>query len=136
MIQRTLAIIKPNAVRNNWIGRIINLIEEDGLRIVNAKMTTMTAAGADCFYAEHAGKPFLGDLISFMTSGPVMLLVLEGENAVKRYRDLMGSTDPSKAAPGTIRSLYGESLNHNSVHGSDSVESAEREVYLCFGEWI
>src|SRR4051812_23149934 len=132
MKERTLSIIKPNAVKNNQIGRIITMMEEDGLKIVSAKMKTLTKDEAEGFYAEHKARPFFGSLVSFMTQGPVLLMTLEGDNAVEKYRKLMGATDPAKAAPGTIRKVYGESLEANSVHGSDSPASAQREVAYFF----
>lgn len=132
MKERTLSIIKPNAVKKNQIGRIITMMEEDGLKVVAAKMKTLSKSDAEGFYAEHKARPFFGSLCSFMTQGPVLLMVLEGDNAVEKYRKLMGATDPAKAAPGTIRKLYGESLEANSVHGSDSAQSAQREVAYFF----
>ena len=134
MLEKTLGIIKPNAVRKNQIGRILTLIEEEGLRIVGARMHTLQRAEAEGFYAEHRERPFFRSLVSFMTSGPVLLLVLEGEGAVEKYRKLMGATDPAKAAPQTIRKIFGESVEANSVHGSDSPTSAEREVNFFFGK--
>lgn len=132
-MERTLAIIKPNAVAKNWIGRIITLIEEDGLRVVGAKMKTLTKEESEGFYAEHREKPFFEGLVKFMTSGPVVLLVLEAEGAIEKYRKLMGHTDPAKAAPQTIRNLYGETVERNSVHGSDTPVSAAREIKYFFG---
>lgn len=131
-MERTLSIIKPNAVKANRIGKIITMIEEAGLKIVAAKMKTLTKAEAEGFYAEHRERPFFASLVSFMTSGPVLLMTLEGEGAVEKYRALMGATDPAKAAPGTIRKIFGESLEANSVHGSDSLASAQREVEYFF----
>jgi nucleoside-diphosphate kinase len=131
-VERTLSIIKPNAVKANRIGKIITMIEEAGLKIVAAKMKTLTKAEAEGFYAEHRERPFFASLVSFMTSGPVLLMTLEGEGAVEKYRALMGATDPAKAAPGTIRKIFGESLEANSVHGSDSLASAQREVEYFF----
>lgn len=133
-VERTLSIIKPNAVKKNQIGKIIAMMEEDGLKVVAARMTTLTTAEAEGFYAEHKARPFFGSLCSFMTSGPVLLMTLEGENAVEKYRKLMGATDPAKAAPLTIRKVYGESLEANSVHGSDSVASADRETAYFFSK--
>ena len=134
MKERTFSIIKPNSVRKNHIGKIINMMEEDGLKVVCAKMKTLSKAEAEGFYAEHKARPFFGSLVTFMTSGPVMLMVLEGDNAVEKYRKLMGATDPAKAAPGTIRKLYADGLEANSVHGSDSLASAQREVAYFFKE--
>lgn len=131
-VERTLSIIKPNAVKANKIGRILTMMEEDGLKIVAARMKSLTKEEAEGFYAEHKARPFFGSLVSFMTSGPVLLMTLEGEGAVEKYRKLMGATDPAKAAPQTIRKVYGESLEANSVHGSDSVASADREVAYFF----
>ncbi len=132
MKERTLSIIKPNAVKNNQIGKIIAMMEEDGLKVVAAKMKTLTKDEAEGFYAEHKARPFFGSLVGFMTSGPVLLMTLEGDGAVDKYRKLMGATDPAKAAPGTIRKLFGESLEANSTHGSDSPTSAAREVQYFF----
>lgn len=131
-MERTFSIIKPNAVKKHWVGKIINMMEEDGLYVIRAKMKTLTKTEAEGFYAEHKERPFFGSLVSFMTSGPVMLMVLEGENAVEKYRKLMGATNPANAAPATIRKAFGESLEANSVHGSDSAASAEREVKYFF----
>lgn len=131
-VERTLSIIKPNAVKKNQLGRIITMIEDEGLKVVAAKMKTLTKAEAEGFYAEHKERPFFNSLVSFMTSGPVLLMTLESEGAVDKYRKLMGATDPAKAAPLTIRKVYGESLEANSVHGSDSLASADREVAYFF----
>jgi len=134
--ERTLSIIKPNSVKKNHIGKIITMMEEDGLKVVAARMKTLKKEEAEGFYAEHAARPFFGSLVSFMTSGPVLLMALEGEGAVDKYRKLMGATDPAKAAPGTIRKTFADSLEANSVHGSDSTASAEREVgYFFKGEF-
>ncbi len=136
-IEKTFSIIKPNSVKNNNIGAIIDRFEKAGLNIAAARMQTLDAAKAEGFYAEHAARPFFGSLIKFMTSGPVLLLVLEGENAVLRNREIMGATDPAKAASGTIRKDFAESIEANSVHGSDSAESAKREIsYFFFGNEI
>ncbi len=131
--ERTFSIIKPNAVKKHWIGKIINMMEEDGLYVVAAKMKTLTRQEAEGFYAEHKERPFFKSLCDFMTSGPVMLMTLEAEGAVEKYRKLMGATNPANAAPGTIRKAFGESLEANSVHGSDSPTSAAREVKYFFG---
>lgn len=131
-MERTLSIIKPNAVKANRIGKIIAMMEEAGLKVVAAKMKTLTKAEAEGFYAEHRERPFFGSLVGFMTSGPVLLMTLEGQGAVEKYRALMGATDPAKAAPGTIRKVFGESLEANSVHGSDSPTSAARETAYFF----
>jgi|TARA_A200000159_G_scaffold30703_1_gene27310 nucleoside-diphosphate kinase len=131
-IERTLSIIKPDAVAKNVIGEIYARFEQAGLRIVASKMLQLTDESAGGFYAEHQGKGFYGDLIEFMTSGPVMVQVLEGENAVATNRELMGATNPAEAAPGTIRADYANSIDANAVHGSDSPTSAEREVNYFF----
>lgn len=131
-IERTFGMIKPNATKNNYIGKILAMVEQDGFKIVNAKLKHITKSEAEGFYAEHKERPFFGSLVSFMTSGPSLLFVLEGEGAVDKYRKLMGATDPAKAAPGTIRKLYAESIEANSVHGSDSPASAAREISYFF----
>ena len=131
-IERTLSIIKPDAVAKNVIGEIYARFEQAGLRIVASKMLQLTDESAGGFYAEHQGKGFYGDLIEFMTSGPVMVQVLEGENAVATNRALMGATNPAEAAPGTTRADYANSIDANAVHGSDSPTSAEREVNYFF----
>jgi len=132
-IERTLSIIKPDAVAKNLIGRIYTEFEKAGLRIVAAKMVHLTKAQAQAFYAVHKERPFYNDLVSFMTSGPVMVQVLEGENAVAKHRDVMGATDPKKAAPGTIRAQFASSIEENACHGSDSLENAKTEVAFFFG---
>jgi nucleoside-diphosphate kinase len=131
-VQRTLSILKPDATARNLTGAINAVLESSGLRIVAQKRVRMTRAQAEGFYAEHKARPFFGELVDFMTSGPVVLQVLEGENAVARNREVMGATDPAKAADGTIRKLYAKSIGENSVHGSDSEASAEREVNYFF----
>ncbi|KMV31253.1 nucleoside-diphosphate kinase [Photobacterium swingsii] len=133
-IQRTFSIVKPDAVKRNLIGSIYERIEKAGFKIVAAKMLHLTEEQAKGFYAEHEAKPFFGDLVAFMTSGPVMVQVLEGEQAIERYRELMGKTNPEDAACGTIRSDFALSMRHNSVHGSDSPESAAREVAYFFAD--
>ncbi|KJG18107.1 nucleoside-diphosphate kinase [Photobacterium angustum] len=133
-IERTFSIVKPDAVKRNLIGAIYQRFENAGLNIVAAKMLHLDNAKAQGFYAEHEGKPFFDDLVAFMTSGPVMVQVLEGENAITRYRELMGKTNPEEAACGTIRSDFALSMRHNSVHGSDSPESAAREIAYFFAE--
>ncbi|WP_318470050.1 nucleoside-diphosphate kinase [Photobacterium leiognathi] len=133
-IERTFSIVKPDAVKRNLIGAIYQRFENAGLKIVAAKMVRLDSAKAQGFYAEHEGKPFFDDLVAFMTSGPVMVQVLEGENAIVRYRELMGKTNPEEAACGTIRSDFALSMRHNSVHGSDSPESAAREIAYFFAE--
>ncbi|WP_318470176.1 nucleoside-diphosphate kinase [Photobacterium leiognathi] len=133
-IERTFSIVKPDAVKRNLIGAIYQRFENAGLKIVAAKMVHLDSTKAQGFYAEHEGKPFFDDLVAFMTSGPVMVQVLEGENAIVRYRELMGKTNPEEAACGTIRSDFALSMRHNSVHGSDSPESAAREIAYFFAE--
>lgn len=131
-IERTLSIIKPDAVAKNVIGEIYSRFEKAGLKIVAAKMLQLDDKSAGGFYAEHEGRPFFGDLIEFMTSGPVMVQVLEGEGAVAANRELMGATNPAEAAAGTIRADFAVSIDANAVHGSDSTTSAEREVSYFF----
>ena len=130
--ERTLSIIKPDAVSKNVIGKIVSRFEDNGLKIVAAKLIQLDDALASGFYAEHEGRPFFNDLKDFMTSGPVFVQVLEGENAVQKNRDLMGSTDPKEAASGTIRADFAKSIDANAVHGSDSIESAKREIEYFF----
>ena len=131
-IERTLSIIKPDAVRKNLIGRILARFEAAGLRIVAARMMQLSRAEAEAFYAVHGERPFFRDLVEFMTSGPIMVQVLEGEGAIMKNRDLMGATDPNKAAAGTIRADFAESIDANAVHGSDGVETAHAEVAFFF----
>jgi len=131
-IETTFSIIKPNAVKKNAIGSIIAMFEKNGLKIAAAKLVKLEKAQCEEFYAEHKERPFFGELVSFMTSGPVVLMALKGENAVMRNREIMGATDPKKAAPGTIRAKHGDSVGENAVHGSDSPESAAREIQLFF----
>ncbi|WP_087022830.1 nucleoside-diphosphate kinase [Thaumasiovibrio subtropicus] len=133
-IERTFSIVKPDAVERDLIGEIYHRIEQSGLRIIAAKMLHLTTQQAQGFYAEHQGKPFFDDLVAYMTSGPVMVQVLEGENAVANYRELMGSTNPENAAMGTLRHDYAKSMRHNSVHGADSAESAAREIAYFFAD--
>src|SRR5690554_742731 len=132
--ERTLSIIKPDAVAKNVIGEIYSRFEKAGLSIVAARMVHLSQQQAEGFYAEHKERPFFADLVSFMTSGPVMIQVLEGDNAVITHRDLMGATNPADAAPGTIRADFAQSIDENAVHGSDSAESAAREVAYFFTE--
>ena len=132
LTERTLSIIKPDAVGKNVIGKIISRFEENNLYLVAGKLVHLSDEMASGFYAEHEGKPFFNDLKKFMTSGPVFVQVLEGENAVQKNRDLMGSTNPKEAAPGTIRADFANSIDANAVHGSDSVESAKREIEYFF----
>ena len=131
-VERTLSIIKPDAVAKNVIGEIYSRFERAGLRIVAARMMWLARPDAEGFYAVHRGRPFFADLVEFMTSGPVMIQVLEGENAIARNRDLMGATDPRKAAPGTIRADFAQSIDANAVHGSDAPETARAEVAYFF----
>ena len=133
-IERTFSIVKPDAVERNLIGAIYHRIESAGLKIVAAKMLHLTKEQARGFYAEHEGKVFFDELIDYMTSGPVMVQVLEGENAVIRYRELMGKTNPSEATCGSIRADYAIDLRFNSVHGADSHVSAEREIAYFFSQ--
>lgn len=131
-IERTLSIIKPNAVRKNVIGDIFSRFESEGLRIVALQMIQMSFERAKEFYREHEEKPFYGNLCEFMSSGPICVQVLEGEDAISRNRSIMGATNPAEAAPGTIRDKYGDSLDENGVHGSDSPQSATREIEFFF----
>jgi len=131
-IERTLSIIKPNAVMDNNIGNIIRRFEAEGLRIAACKFVYLSKEKAEGFYIEHQERPFFGSLVSFMTSGPVMLMIIEGEDAVSRNREIMGSTNPADAAEGTLRKLYAKSLEANAVHGSDSSSSAQREISYFF----
>src|SRR5215212_789441 len=131
-VERTLSIIKPDAVANNVIGQIYARFEQAGLKIVAAKMTQLSRNEAEGFYAVHRGRPFFRDLVEFMSSGPVMIQVLEGEGAILRNRDLMGATDPKKAAAGTIRADFAASIDANAVHGSDATETAAVEVGFFF----
>ena len=131
-IERTFSIIKPDATERNLTGAINALIEKAGLRIVAQKRVRWTRAQAEKFYEEHKARPFYRELCEFMTSGPIVVQVLEGENAIAKYREVMGATDPAKAAEGTIRRIYARSVGENSVHGSDSPASAEREIALNF----
>lgn len=132
-IERTFSIVKPDAVAKNVIGEIYSRFERAGLRIVASKMIHLSREKAEGFYAEHAERPFFGALVDFMTSGPVMVQVLEGENAIKANREIMGATNPAEALRGTIRADYAVSVDENAAHGSDSPESAEREINYFFG---
>ena len=131
-IERTFSIIKPDATARNVTGAINAMIEKAGLRIVAQKRIKMSREQAETFYAVHRARPFFGELVDFMTSGPVVVQVLEGENAVAAYRDLMGATDPAKAAPGTIRKVHAISIGENSVHGSDAADTAQQEIAQFF----
>ena len=130
-VERTLSIIKPDAVAKNVIGQIYARFEQAGLRVVAARMTHLSRQQAEGFYAVHKERPFFGELVAFMISGPVMIQALEGDNAIQKNRDLMGATDPKKAAKGTIRADFADSIDANAVHGSDSVQNAAVEV-ACF----
>jgi nucleoside-diphosphate kinase len=131
-VERTLSIIKPDAVAKNHIGDIYARFEKAGLKIIAARMKHMTPGEAEGFYAVHRERPFFKDLVKFMTSGPVMVSVLEGDNAVAKHRDIMGATDPKKAAKGTIRADFARSIDENAVHGSDSLENARVEISYFF----
>ncbi|MBP3402806.1 MAG: nucleoside-diphosphate kinase [Alphaproteobacteria bacterium] len=133
-VQRTFSIIKPDATRRNLTGKINAVIEENGLRIVAQRRVRLTTEQAKAFYEVHAGKPFYDELVAFMTSEPVVVQVLEGENAVAHYREVMGATNPEKAAEGTIRKMFAVSMGENSVHGSDSDENAAREISFFFSQ--
>ncbi len=134
MSEVTFSIIKPNAMKKNAIGAIINKFESNGLKIAAAKMTQLTKQQCEEFYAEHKERPFFGELVSFMTSGPVLLMALSGDNAIAKNREVMGATNPADAEAGTIRKEFGDSVGENAVHGSDSPESAQRELGLFFEE--
>jgi nucleoside-diphosphate kinase len=131
-VERTFSILKPDATARNLTGAINALIETSGLRIVAQKRIRMTREQAETFYAVHRARPFFGELVDFMTSGPVVVQVLQGEGAIAKYREIMGATDPAKAADGTIRKLHALSVGENSVHGSDSVETAAQEIAQFF----
>jgi len=133
-VERTLSIVKPDAVAKNVIGEIYSRFERGGLRIVAAKMKHLTRADAENFYAVHRERPFFNDLVAFMTSGPVMIQVLEGENAIARNRELMGATNPKEAAAGTIRADFAQSIDANAVHGSDAPETAKVEIACFFSD--
>ncbi len=133
-VERTFSIIKPDATRRNLTGAINQKLEAAGLRIVGQKRVQLSEAQAKAFYAVHAARPFYGELVAFMISGPVVLQVLEGENAVARNREIMGATNPANAEPGTIRKEFAESIEANSVHGSDSLENAANEIAFFFAQ--
>lgn len=133
-VQRTLSIIKPDAVDKNVIGKIYSRFESNGLKIIAAKMKWLSQADAEGFYAVHKGRPFFNDLVAFMSSGPVMIQALEGENAIAKNRELMGATDPKKADAGTIRADFAQSIDANAVHGSDAAETAAVEIAYFFPE--
>ena len=130
--ERTLCIVKPDAVEKQCAGAILKLIEETGFQVVALKMVHLSRAEAEGFYEIHRARPFFGELVDFMISGPVVVQVLEGDNAVAAYRDLMGATDPGKAAPGTIRKQHAVSIGENSVHGSDAADTAQKEIVQFF----
>ena len=130
--ERTLAIVKPDAAQRNLIGEIIRRIEQSGLRVAAGRFLQLSTSDAEGFYAVHRERPFFGSLVKYMTSGPVMVLALEGDNAIKRWRDLMGATDPAKADPGTIRKDLGQSVEANATHGSDAPETAANEIAYFF----
>jgi nucleoside-diphosphate kinase len=131
-VERTFSIIKPDATARNLTGAINAMIEKAGLRIVAQRRVRISRGEAEAFYAVHRARPFFGELVDFMVSGPVVVQVLEGENAIARYREIMGATDPAKAAPGTIRKVHANSIGENSVHGSDSAENAAQEIGQFF----
>lgn len=132
-IERTLSIIKPDAVAKDVIGEIYSRFEQAGLKIIAARMKQLSQSEAEAFYAVHRARPFFADLVKFMTSGPVMIQVLEGENAISRNRELMGATNPKEAAPGTIRADFAQSIDANAVHGSDAAATAQVEIACFFG---
>lgn len=133
-LERTLSIIKPDAVAKNVIGAIVNRFETAGLRIVGQKMMHLSKEQAEGFYAEHKERPFFAALVEFMTSGPIVVMVLEGEDAVRKNREIMGATNPQEAAAGTLRADFAETIDENAVHGSDAVESAAREIAYFFSD--
>ena len=133
-VERTLSIIKPDATRRNLTGQIIARLEKAGLRVVAQRRVRLSRAQAEAFYAVHKARPFFGSLVEFMSSGPVVVQVLEGENAVAKNREVMGATDPKKAEPGTVRKDFAESIEANSVHGSDAPESAANEIRFFFSD--
>lgn len=133
-IERTFSIVKPDAVAKNVIGEIYSRFEKNGLQIVAAKMLQLTREQAEGFYAVHKERPFFNDLVTFMISGPVMMQVLEGDNAIAKNRELMGATNPKEAAPGTIRADFADSIDENAVHGSDAAETAQAEIAFFFSD--
>jgi nucleoside-diphosphate kinase len=135
MKERTLSLIKPDAVKKNAIGAIIEMLEKGGLKVVGARMLRLSRAQAEGFYAVHKERPFFGSLCEFMSSGPIMAMALEGENAIARNREIMGVTDSAKAAEGTIRRRFGENIEHNAVHGSDAPETARTEIAYFFSPY-
>ncbi len=133
-VEQTFSIIKPDAVAKNVIGEIYTRFEKNGLKIIAAKMLHLTREQAEGFYAVHKERPFFNDLVTFMISGPVMMQVLEGENAIPRHREIMGATNPAEAAPGTIRADFADSIDENAVHGSDGPDTAKQEIAFFFSE--
>jgi nucleoside-diphosphate kinase len=133
-LERTFSIVKPDGVARNLIGQVLSRFEQAGLKVVAARMAHLSQRDAEGFYAVHAARPFFKDLVKYMTSGPVLLQVLEGENAIAKNREIMGATDPKKAAPGTIRADFAESIEANTVHGSDAPETAAKEIAYFFRE--
>ncbi|MBV5278940.1 MAG: nucleoside-diphosphate kinase [Campylobacteraceae bacterium] len=133
-MENTLSIIKPDAVAKNVIGKIVDRFESNGLKIAAMKKVQLSQADAEAFYAVHASRPFFGDLVKFMISGPVVIMVLQGENALAKNRELMGATNPKEATKGTIRADFAESIDANAVHGSDSLENAENEINFFFAQ--
>lgn len=133
-LERTLSIVKPDGVQKNLIGEVYRRFEQAGLRIIGARMLQLSQSQAEGFYAVHRERPFYRDLVRYMTSGPVIVQVLEGENAVARHREIMGATDPKKAAPGTIRADFAASIEQNVVHGSDAADTAAREIAFFFSD--
>ena len=134
VIERTFSIIKPNAVKKNVIGEILTRFEKNGLKVIASRMIHMSRKEAEGFYSVHKGKPFFDDLVSFMISGPVVVQVLEGENAILKNREIMGATNPANAAPGTIRADFADGFTENAVHGSDAPETANQEISYFFSE--
>ena len=130
--EKTLVIIKPDAVKKNFSGKILSMFEEKGIKISGMKMLNLTPQQAEEFYQEHKERSFFSEIVNFMTSGPIVVLCLSGQEVVKKNRELIGSTDPEKANPGTIRNKYGENIEKNAIHGSDSLKSAEREISFFF----
>jgi len=131
-VQRTLSIIKPDATKRNIVGKVLDLIESSGLRIIAQRRMLLTVQQAESFYAIHRERPFFQDLVQYMSSGPIVVQALEGEDAVEKYREVMGATDPAAADDGTIRQCYGLDIQNNTVHGSDSLENAEQEIAFFF----
>ena len=131
-VEQTFSIVKPNAMKKNALGDIMSMFEANGLKIAGAKIQVLSKSKAEEFYAEHKARPFFGELVTFMTSGPVLLMCLQGEGAVLKNREIMGATDPKKATAGTIRAKFGDNVGENAVHGSDSLENARTEISYFF----